>query len=634
MSTITIRIRTYYGDLYHTETITRSADSKYFRFIKNASDRNFKFATYDKNKNIIFISEHTYTYSGLMGVADTSGLVFMGMSYGLNSRFADAMPNSTDSNGVPNMEYQYTDFGYLNVDDGDSIDIFGSLQPRSNFSNSTGGMVVYFGNNKTGSNYLTKSVDWSKSYNMIFVNGEFDLEKPTFKVYIGSDKFTYNYCKIPKFNDRYYYIISRKFSDGYVMVSCKTDVLYTYNNLIKNTYIQCERLEKGYDTNIYDPSIPVEVNPRCDIFYGSKYSKTFADKNHNTSADTILCVMSAKKLTHPTQYGYKVQGDANLPFVLNSEQYRTLIDYIQYQPTDTQNCIKYAIAYPFDIKPFLISYKRTEAVTLKWGPTNNDTWVTPINTAYEIGGIYNSIEYMTFDRNKLNSIFGEKNEWTKSDRYASYQLFLPFASPITLRANDFKDADALRIDVTLDVFSGSIKYFVRRIVSGSTSVAVATATGMVGIKQTLTPSNWANVQVANANAMTNAVVGTVVGVAGSAVAGNYVGAGLAAVGGVASIATTANSFSVNTGNSQTISASGSTSNVGDDRVAFIKRIWQKPFVPAQYNYTRGRLSTATKLCSTLSGMVWGRPMLSTVGNGMTDAERSEIISLFAQGIYC
>jgi len=286
---ITINIFDYYGNLYHTEKINTTKTPKYFRFVKNTTADNFHFCTYDENKSKLTTSTHTYVYSRLMGLTDTSGFVFTGLSYGVNSRFADAMKNETDANGKPYMNYHYTDYGTINPKEDESFDLFGSLEAESNYNISTGGFTVFFGVNTSGSNYINKNVTWikedkkDKEFKILVIDDEISMVNPKFKIYVGGNTFNANYCKIPKFN-RYYYINNISYSEGYALIDCKVDVLTTYANEIKNSLISLARCEYGYDTKLHDSSIPVETNAQVDFFTGTGVYNTIFNK---ASADDI-----------------------------------------------------------------------------------------------------------------------------------------------------------------------------------------------------------------------------------------------------------------------------------------------------------------------------------------------------------
>jgi len=333
--------------------------------------------------------------------------------------------------------------------------------------------------------------------------------------------------------------------------------------------------------------------------------------------------MSNIYLTNIDNYG------GNEVYVFTRNYLTRFLNNLSLETTAKQENFKYAIAYPFPILSFCNNPAAQTNIRISGATVSK--WGYPYCKARRLKSITPYKEFYKFTTNQINNIFGESSEWTKSDYYATYTLYLPFAQPISLSANDFKGSTTVRIYVSLDIYSGGLKYYIVR-EKGINSDVISTISCQVGMRIGVTASTVASAMNSNATSLATSLVG----LGGAVAMGTAVGGGVGAVVGGASallnVGIALNQFSVNTGTSQSVVASGNNASILDPRNAYIKRVWAKPYTPKYFNYTHGRISQDTKSGKDLKGMVWGRPMLSYTGTNMTESERNEIISLFSQGV--
>ena len=113
-------------------------------------------------------------------------------------------------------------------------------------------MNVTFSKNNSDKRCLTKTLSNPLQVTGVSLYDSTSVTAPVLKVSGGPSKIaTYNYVYIPDFN-RYYYITDFTVENGYILVSCKVDVLMSYATQIKACPCIAGRQEKKYNFYLND----------------------------------------------------------------------------------------------------------------------------------------------------------------------------------------------------------------------------------------------------------------------------------------------------------------------------------------------------------------------------------------------
>ena len=113
-------------------------------------------------------------------------------------------------------------------------------------------MNITFYKNNSDKRYLNKTLSNALVVSGVSLYDSTSVTNPVLKVSGGATKIaTYNYLYIPDFN-RYYYITDFTVENGYILVSCKVDVLMSYASAISACECVAKRQENAYNFYLHD----------------------------------------------------------------------------------------------------------------------------------------------------------------------------------------------------------------------------------------------------------------------------------------------------------------------------------------------------------------------------------------------
>lgn len=113
-------------------------------------------------------------------------------------------------------------------------------------------MNVTFSKNNSDKRYLNKTLSNPLNVTGVSLYDSTSVTNPVLKVSGGPSKIAnYNYVYIPDFN-RYYYITDFTVENGYILVSCKVDVLMSYKTSIGACPCIVNRQEKKFNFYLND----------------------------------------------------------------------------------------------------------------------------------------------------------------------------------------------------------------------------------------------------------------------------------------------------------------------------------------------------------------------------------------------
>lgn len=93
------------------------------------------------------------------------------------------------------------------------------------------------------------------------VNRPCSIERPVIVLRNGGGVPGWNYCRIPGFAGRYYWIDDWVYRDNCWEGECKVDVLATYRSTIIHTNYYFLRSSTSFDTAVFDSLYPIKANP-------------------------------------------------------------------------------------------------------------------------------------------------------------------------------------------------------------------------------------------------------------------------------------------------------------------------------------------------------------------------------------
>ena len=211
---------------------------------------------------------------------------------------------------------------------------------------------------------------------------ETSLYKPTLKLAIGSNPIGRNYCYIPDFGNRYYFITNITSSKNFWYISCECDVMATYKTQIGAQSHYVLRCASEYDGDIEDTVYPATTEVAQYINYADDppgdplaYSNGacfvlgivgYTDVITNQFGSIIYYVMNHYALKGFLQYLMNNVASGNDPWggILTTEYsegvQKALINPIQY--------IKSCICMPFRVQDITGDF----ASTIKFGYYNYD----------------------------------------------------------------------------------------------------------------------------------------------------------------------------------------------------------------------------------------------------------------------
>ena len=113
-------------------------------------------------------------------------------------------------------------------------------------------MNVTFSKNNSDKRYLNKTLTNALQVTGVSLYDSTSVTAPVLKVSGGPSKIAnYNYVYIPDF-DRYYYITDFTVENGYILVSCKVDVLMSYKDNIMLCDCIAKRNENEFNFYLHD----------------------------------------------------------------------------------------------------------------------------------------------------------------------------------------------------------------------------------------------------------------------------------------------------------------------------------------------------------------------------------------------
>lgn len=113
-------------------------------------------------------------------------------------------------------------------------------------------MNVTFYKNNSDKRVITKTLTGATTATGVSLYDSTSVTNPVLKMSGGSSKIaSFNYVYIPDFG-RYYYITDFTCENGYILISCKVDVLMSYATSIKACPCIAKRQEKEYNFYLHD----------------------------------------------------------------------------------------------------------------------------------------------------------------------------------------------------------------------------------------------------------------------------------------------------------------------------------------------------------------------------------------------
>lgn len=124
------------------------------------------------------------------------------------------------------------------------------------------------------------------------VDGEWfedsSILNPHFKLKRDITLLGYNYCKVPDFNNRFYYIDDIISNNPFIELQCRVDVLETYKASILDTPQYVVRQAEKFDNSYKDDRLPLKENPMIDF---KKIGMPFHVAT-NSRVYSLVCVAS------------------------------------------------------------------------------------------------------------------------------------------------------------------------------------------------------------------------------------------------------------------------------------------------------------------------------------------------------
>ena len=113
-------------------------------------------------------------------------------------------------------------------------------------------MNVTFYKNNSDKRVITKTLTGATTASGVSLYDSTSVTAPVLKMSGGASKIvSFNYVYIPDF-ERYYYITDFTVENGYILISCKVDVLMSYASDIKNCTCITKRQEKQFNFYLND----------------------------------------------------------------------------------------------------------------------------------------------------------------------------------------------------------------------------------------------------------------------------------------------------------------------------------------------------------------------------------------------
>lgn len=128
-------------------------------------------------------------------------------------------------------------------------------------------MIGYLYLNQSANNVLNKKlINKSEALNLHFKENS-SIVNPTFMISRNINMKDYNYIEVPDFH-RFYYIEDVTVSQQYYIVTCKSDPLYSFRTVLKQTNVLLDRSANNgvYSYDLEDDKYKIYQYTHCDVY--------------------------------------------------------------------------------------------------------------------------------------------------------------------------------------------------------------------------------------------------------------------------------------------------------------------------------------------------------------------------------
>ncbi len=293
----------------------------------------------------------------------------------------------------------------------------------------------------------------------------------------------YNYCYIPDFGQRYYYITDIRWQFGNWMIICDCDVMATYKADIGRVTCYITRAAAEYDINIADSFYP----PLTDL---EIYNDTIADLWSTSLVSGYYCM------------GIEGSGDTDY-YLIGTGQYAAFMRGIlsdQYVDALVPGWQEIAPDAKLYANP--LQYIKS-VIKLPFRPNSVDTQYETVYVGYvpiivPCTRVSNPMETLTFDTTlRMHPQMVERGNYLGLSPWSSYRLYCPPFGTFELDGAIMTNTNRLEGNIYCDVRTGSATLVIVAdgyVISRSQAqLGVSVQTGQI------TSSNYSTLQIASAS---------------------------------------------------------------------------------------------------------------------------------------